>query len=118
MGSIDVHTHVIPDTYLTALADKGVSAKEIGFPMARWDVQERLAVMDGNDIQTEMLSLSSPGMRYWSGQEAARLTRVLNDELAEIVRQNPSRFGALATLPLSDVDAALAEIAYARDEFN
>ncbi len=116
MGSIDVHTHFIPDTYLKALADKGITTKEIGFPMARWDVQERLDIMDGNDIQTEMLSLSSPGMRYWSGAEAVKLTRVLNDELAGIVRDRPARFGALATLPLPDVDAALAEIAYALDE--
>ena len=116
MGSIDVHTHFIPDTYLAALAEKGITEREIGFPMARWDVQERLAVMDGNDIQTEMLSLSSPGLRYWPGAEAARLARVLNDELAGIVRDRPSRFGALATLPLPDVDASLAEIAYALDE--
>ena len=116
MGSIDVHTHFIPDTYLTALADKGITAEKIGFPMARWEVRERLAVMDGNDIQTEMLSLSSPGLRYWPGPEAARLARVLNDELAGIVRDRPTRFGALATLPLPDVDASLSEIAYALDE--
>ena len=116
MSSIDVHTHFIPDTYLAALAEKGITEREIGFPMARWDVEERLAVMDGNDIQTEMLSLSSPGLRYWSGPEAARLARVLNDELAGIVRDRPSRFGALATLPLPDVDASLAEIAYALDD--
>ena len=63
MGSIDVHTHFIPDTYLAALAEKGITEREIGFHMARWEVQERLAVMDVNDIQTEMLSLSSPGHR-------------------------------------------------------
>ena len=115
MGSIDVHTHFIPDTYLKALDERGITAKEIGFPMARWDAKARLDLMDRNDIQTEVLSLSSPGLRFWQGDAAARLCRVLNDELAGIVRDRPSRFGGFATLPLPDIDAALEEIAYAFD---
>ncbi len=116
MGSIDVHTHFIPDSYLKALDDIGVTAEDVGFPMARWDVQERLALMDENDIQTEVLSLSSPGLRFWKGGEAARLAASLNEELADIVRNRPARFGGFAILPLPDVDACLVEIAHAFDE--
>ena len=116
MGSIDVHTHFIPDSYLAALADIGITTKEIGFPMARWDVQERIDLMDQNDIQTEMLSLSSPGLRYWTGPAAARLGSSLNAELAGIVRDRPARFGGFGILPLPDVDASLAEIAHVYDE--
>ena len=115
MDIIDVHTHFIPKSYLSALDAIGITSKEIGFPMAPWDVSERLALMDANDIQTEVLSLSSPGIRYWQGTEAATLTRKLNDELADIVRERPTRFGGLATLPLPDIDASLAEIEYAFD---
>ncbi len=115
MAIIDVHTHFIPATYLDALDGIGVTSKDIGFRLERWDVGKRLDLMDANDIGTEMLSLSSPGVRYWQGRDAADLSRKLNEELAEIVRSRPSRFGALATLPLPDVDAALAEIAYAFD---
>ena len=116
MGSIDVHTHFIPDSYLKALAHIGITTKEIGFPMARWDVGERLALMDANDIQTEVLSLSSPGLRYWTGPAAAELATALNTELAGIVRDHPARFGGFAILPLPDIDACLAEIAHASDE--
>ena len=115
MAIIDVHTHFIPATYLNALEKIGVTSNDIGFALEPWDVGKRLDVMDANDIGTEMLSLSSPGVRYWRGQEAADLSRKLNEELAEIVQARPARFGALATLPLPDVDAALAEIAYALD---
>ena len=116
MGSIDVHTHFIPESYLAALADVGITTKEIGFPMARWDVQERIDLMDQNGLQTEMLSLSSPGLRYWTGPAAARLGSSLNAELAGIVRDRPARFGGFGILPLPDVDASLAEIAHIYDE--
>ena len=116
MGSIDVHTHFIPDSYLKALADVGITPKEIGFPMARWDVQERLALMEDNDIQTEVLSLSSPGLRFWTGAAAAGLANSLNVELADIVRDRPSKFGGFGTIPLPDVDACLKEIAHIYDD--
>lgn len=108
----------IPRDYIDALDKIGITSKQIGFPMAEWRLQDRLDLMDANDIQTEMLSLSSPGIRYWKGAEAAALSRKMNDELAGIVRDNPSRFGGLATLPLPDVDASLREIAYALDELH
>ncbi len=116
MGSIDVHTHFIPDSYLKALDEVGITTKEIGFPMARWDVQERLRLMDANDIQTEVLSLSSPGLRYWQGSAAARLASSLNAELAGIVQADPARFGGFGILPLPDIDACLAEIAHVFDD--
>lgn len=116
MGSIDVHTHFIPKTYLDALSARGIGEKEVGFPMEAWDMQARLDLMGRQDIDVEVLSLSSPGVRYWHGQDAAGLTRRLNDELARIVADHPGKFGGFATLPLPDVDAALAEIAYAFDQ--
>jgi predicted TIM-barrel fold metal-dependent hydrolase len=38
-----------------------------------------------------------------------------NEHGASVVRRYPSRFGLLAALPRSDVDAALAEIEYAHE---
>ena len=114
--TIDVHTHFIPETYLKALADIGVSAKEVGFPLAPWDLQARLDLQDQNGIQAEVLSISSPGLRYWKGEQAVKLGRTLNEELANMVRDHPARFGGYATLPLPNVDASLKEIAYALDE--
>ena len=115
MGSIDVHTHFIPDSYLRELADVGITTKEIGFPMARWVESERLELMDRNDIQTEVLSLSSPALRYFKDGKAASVARSLNEELAGIVQEHPTRFGGFAILPLPDVDASLREIEYSLD---
>ena len=113
--TIDVHTHPMPDTYLAAVKKKGITEKDIGFPLFPWTVESRLADMDKYGVQAEVLSLSSPGLRFWHGQEAVDLGRQLNDELADIMRAHPTRFGGYATLPLPDVDAALDEIAYGFD---
>ena len=75
MGSINVHTHFIPQTYLDGLAAQGITQKEVGFKLEPWNADERIALMDRNDIDVEMLSLSSPSMRFWSGAAAVSLPR-------------------------------------------
>ena len=114
--TIDVHTHVISKTYLDALDKVGMTSEKIGFVMPEWDTKKRLAEMDEFGVQAQVLSVSSPGLRFWKGEEAAALARKLNEELAQLVREHPTRFGAYATVPLPDVDASLREIAYCLDE--
>ena len=83
--------------------------------MARWDAQERLAVMDGNDTQTEMLSLSSPGLRL--ARAGGGTADACAERRAGGQRQGPAdAVRRLAILPLPDVDASLAEISRALDE--
>ena len=113
--TIDVHTHFIPDTYRQALDKAGIGFKDIGFPLPPWSVSSRLAEMDQYGVQADILSLSSPGLRFWHGQEAVDLGRRLNEELAAIVRAHPARFGGYITLPLPNVEASLEEIAYGFD---
>ncbi len=115
-STIDVHTHIISQTYLEAISKAGISAKEIGFPMDPWDTKQRLAEMDQYGVQAQVLSVSSPGLRFWKGKEAAHLARALNQELIDLMKQHSTRFGAWATVPLPDVDASLAEIAWCLDE--
>ena len=116
LSTIDVHTHIISKTYIDAIKKAGISNKEIGFPMDPWDAKQRLAEMDQYGVQAQILSVSSPGLRFWKGKEAADLARLLNHELVDLMKEYPSRFGAFATVPLPDVDASLAEIAWCLDE--
>ncbi len=115
-STIDVHTHIISKTYIDAIKKAGITESEIGFPMDPWDASKRLAEMDQYGLQAQVLSVSSPGLRFWKSKEAAELARVLNQELAGLMKLYPSRFGAWATVPLPDVEAALAEIAWCLDE--
>ena len=111
---IDVHAHVLPDFYLAALREAGINNID-GWPFPDWSVETTLKAMDANNITTQMLSLSSPGVDFVSGEKAARLARRLNEFQAKLVEDHAPRFGSLAVLPLPDVEASLIEIAYALD---
>ena len=63
------------------------------------------------------LSLAStPGVWFDLGAEKAdQLARGCNDFAAEMMRDNPGRFGLFATLSMLDIDKTLKEIEYAFD---
>jgi predicted TIM-barrel fold metal-dependent hydrolase len=115
---IDLHHHIVPEEYVSALAKIGVNAS-LGRGFPEWDVKEDLDVMDRNGISSAILSVSAPGVYFKdTGRplEIARdLSRQTNEICAGLVGDHPERFGAFATLPLPDVDAALEEIRYSLD---
>lgn len=72
--------------------------------------------MDANGIATSVLSLTAPSVVGWAGRERREMARRVNEYTADLVRERPERFGAFATVPLPDVEGAVAEIDYALDE--
>ncbi|MBJ8345680.1 amidohydrolase family protein [Antrihabitans sp. YC2-6] len=70
----------------------------------------RLEQMDAAGIDFQILSLFDPGVQDRTDvAQAIEHARLANDNLAETVRDNPSRFGGFATLATQDPDAAAAE---------
>ena len=59
-GRIDTHHHVVPPVYAEWLAGQGIDAG--GLPIPCWDAETALAVMDGNGVETAILSVSTPGV--------------------------------------------------------
>jgi predicted TIM-barrel fold metal-dependent hydrolase len=59
--------------------------------------------------------ITNPGLWFGDAVMTRRLARACNDYGARLVQDHPSRFGLFAAMPLPDVDATLAEIAYAYD---
>jgi len=114
MSTIDVHSHVLPHIYLEALQTAGVTNID-GYPTPDWSLEDHLKMMDHHDIQACVLSLSSPGLEFAEPELAANLARHINIFFSEIIRDNPTRFGAFALLPLPNIEASLKEIAYALD---
>jgi predicted TIM-barrel fold metal-dependent hydrolase len=113
-AKIDVHHHVAPPDYVSALADMGITSAG-GRPFPLWDLDENLAFMDRHGIEMAMLSVSAPGVFFGDRGRAKELARTCNEYLAELVSEHPRRFGAFAVLPLPDVEAATDELAYALD---
>lgn len=70
----------------------------------------RLAAMDEQGIDVSILSLVPPGTHPLPAAEAVRLSRLANDTAAEAVSRHPSRLRAMATLPMSAPQEAVAEL--------
>jgi hypothetical protein len=70
----------------------------------------RIAMMDEQGVDMQVLSLAPPGAQGLDGADAVALSRDANDAAAEAVRAHPDRFRAMATLPLADPTAAAAEL--------
>lgn len=112
---IDVHSHYLPKPYIDAMKRSGAVTVD-GIPMPEeWTVEKHLAMMDKNKIASCVLSITSPGPKYWSGEEAIQVSRTVNEIGAQVVAAHPQQFGVDALLPMPDVDASLKEIEYALD---
>jgi predicted TIM-barrel fold metal-dependent hydrolase len=109
-GRIDVHSHVAPPSLLTALG-----AQRLGANLATWTVEKSLADMDGAGLSTSMISIAPAGNPFGDPATAVRLTHECNQYIAKLVADHPGRFGLFASLPLPNIDASLAEVAYAFD---
>lgn len=83
--------------------------------MPAWSERSALKFMDRNDIQTGILSLSTPGVYFGDAVEARRWAREVNEYSAQVVAGRPERFGFFASVTLPDVEGALAEAEYALD---
>lgn len=114
-GRIDVHQHFLPDFYAEALARAGLKTVDGGMPVPAWSAEAALAMMDRQQIATGMISLSSPSTHFLAPTHRAGLVRRVNAAGAALVTAHPGRFGFFATLPMPDVQAALAEIGHAFD---
>ena len=109
---IDVHHHVLPREYVSALA--GIGIDEVGGrAFSEWTPEITLEFLDKFGIDVAVTSISAPGIYFGDVGFTKDLARMCNELSAKMVKDNPDRFGAMAVLPLPDVDAAIAEADYA-----
>ena len=126
MRIVDFHNHYYPPAYLDALRS-GSSAVEVtidqdGNPRIYYpgdyniavpghrDIDYREQVLKEHGVDTQVLTLTTPGTHVETPATAARFASLVNDAFAEVARTKPGRFTALATLPLNDVAASVKEL--------
>lgn len=110
-GIIDVHHHVSPPAFITALVKNKLGER----PMMDWTPARSIEDMDRAGVSVSISSITTPGVWFGDNADAQRLARECNDYAAKLAADHPGRFGIFASLPLPDVDACLKEIEYAFD---
>jgi aminocarboxymuconate-semialdehyde decarboxylase len=126
MRVIDVHNHFYPPEYLDALRS-GKSVVKVttdsqGNPHIHYpgdynvavaghrDIAYRQGVLEKEGVDTQVITLTTPGTHVESQAYAATLASLVNDAFARIIAERTPRFTALATLPLNEPKAALMEL--------
>ena len=113
---IDVHQHMLPPIYVDWLRKHHIDDAG-GRDLPDWSPEAALTLMDQIGTSTAILSVSTPGTGpAKDAAEAVRVAREVNDVSAELVKDNPDRFGFFATLTLPHMDEALAETTRALDD--
>lgn len=111
-AQIDIHCHMIPDSYLETIKAHGMEMDE-GFPIPAWDAETHLKFMDEAGIKTSVLTMPAPQPYFGDGAQSAAICRRFNEEAAALKALHPDRFLFCAALPLPDVERALEEAKYA-----
>lgn len=76
-----------------------------------WNPETRLEQCDATGVDVQVLSTVPIMFSYWAKPaDGFDLSRLLNDHLAKVVSEHPSRFVALGTLPMQAADLAVKEL--------
>jgi len=126
MPVIDFHDHYYPPEYIKAI-EQGPSAVRITYDAERnpclhypgdynvavpghRDIDYREQVLKQEGVDTQVITLTTPGTHIEEPATAVKLARLVNDAFARVVADKKGRFVALATLPLCDPAASVEEL--------
>lgn len=92
--------------------DDSLALNEMGDNLRRLEDLDdtRLATMDEQGIDIQVLSVAPPGPGALAPGNAVAISRDMNDVAADAVRRHPDRFRAMATLPMAEPSAVAGEL--------
>lgn len=114
---IDIFTHILPPKYFAALREMVptvLEGTETRYPAVLF-LDQRLRLMNRHPDVLQVLTLGLQHLidddELLTVKQSIELSRMANDEMAEMVVKYPDKFfAAAACLPLRDIDASLEEI--------
>lgn len=132
---IDCQSHVFPQAYAelltrntnalrTTRAGDGVylinygDAQGFRLDIDSYSAARKLRAMDASGVDMSVISVNIPCPDMLDPDLAAQGARICNDALAQLCARHSDRFVGLASLPLNDVPAAIAELDRAIDELD
>jgi len=136
MKTIDMHTHVIPPSFIEKMKqDERYGAKLVTSDAGKshiafstggkhpyspvfFDMEARKKEMDKIGIDVHGLSIS-PRLFYYEFELgiAKEVCEICNDGIHEMVQKDPDRFFPVGTVPLQDTEAAIQELRRISEEY-
>jgi aminocarboxymuconate-semialdehyde decarboxylase len=126
---IDLHSHVIPNRVIAAIAasPERFKARIDGSDPSRrvvhdqgylyplfpefYDPEAKLDSMSRKGIDVSVISPAPPMFYYWADAELAlSVARLVNDGVADMMAAKPSQLRGMASVPMQHPDAAVAEL--------
>ena len=127
---LDIHTHILPKTWPDLKKKYGyggwIQLEHSNVGCARmmrddqffrevesnlWDPEERIRECANHNVDVQVLSTVPVMFSYWAKPvDALDISKLLNDHIAGIIGQYPTRFLGLGTIPMQDADLAIKEL--------
>ena len=128
MTVIDIHTHMLSESWLDLLRHHGAPRYEVkpskdapygifldGAPFmtpqpGHWDYKLRIKEMDRAKVDLAVVSLTCPNVYFGGPAVSLKAAQVMNDEMAGAQSAYPERIRFLASLPWEYPDLAVREL--------
>jgi 6-methylsalicylate decarboxylase len=111
--TIDTHHHMLPEFFFEATNEKANPVG--GLKPQPWSIESSLTFMDEAGIDIAVTSISTPGIELKDRLASRGLARKCNDFAATLLAKFPTRFGALGSVPMPNIDDAIEATVYALD---
>lgn len=113
---IDIYCHIYPDQFYRRMTELVPKLENMGARLRKirklFDLDLRFTEMDEYGDYSQVISLPNPPIEDIAEPNVGvMLSRIANDEMAELCRRHPDRFRAfVAAVCLTDVDGSINEV--------